>query len=174
LGRVDFLRRQLVVDRQLVTVTGSPARLGPPKTAASYRTIPLPDVALEVLAAHLARWPVEHEWGLLFTTERGEPVQRGPWSAIWKRAITNFGLVDVTTHSLRHHFASLLIAAGCSVKVVQNRLGHASAKETLDTYAHLWPDDEDRTRAAVDRAWQHDVARPKRDPKLVLIARTAW
>jgi integrase len=36
------------------------------------------------------------------------------------------------------------------VKVVQARLGHATAAETLDTYSHLWPDDEDRTRAAVD------------------------
>jgi integrase len=47
-------------------------------------------------------------------------------------------------------YASLLIAHGESVKVVQARLGHASASETLDTYAHLWPDNEERTRAAVD------------------------
>ncbi len=36
------------------------------------------------------------------------------------------------------------------MKVVQSRLGHASAVETLNTYSHLWPDSEDRTRAAVD------------------------
>jgi integrase len=36
------------------------------------------------------------------------------------------------------------------VKTVQARLGHASAAETLDTYSHLWPDSDDRTRAAVD------------------------
>ena len=53
-------------------------------------------------------------------------------------------------HSLRHFYASLLIRHGESVKVVQARLGHASAAETLDTYSHLWPDNEDRTRAAVD------------------------
>jgi integrase len=45
---------------------------------------------------------------------------------------------------------NLLIRHGESVKVVQARLGHASAAETLDTYSHLWPDSEDRTRAAVD------------------------
>jgi len=54
------------------------------------------------------------------------------------------------THDLRHYYASLLIRAGASVKVVQTRLGHASAKTTLDTYGHLFPDEEDRTRAAVD------------------------
>jgi len=33
---------------------------------------------------------------------------------------------------------------------VQRRLGHATAAETLDTYAHLWPDSDDRTREAID------------------------
>jgi integrase len=51
---------------------------------------------------------------------------------------------------LRHYFASLLIASGADVKVVQARLRHASAKTTLDTYSHLWPDSDDSTRAAVD------------------------
>jgi len=36
------------------------------------------------------------------------------------------------------------------VKVVQARLGHASAAETLDVYSHLWPDSDDQTREAVD------------------------
>jgi integrase len=54
-------------------------------------------------------------------------------------------------HDLRHYYASLLIQHGESVKVVQKRLGHKSAVETLDTYSHLWPDSEDRTREAVDQ-----------------------
>jgi integrase len=52
-------------------------------------------------------------------------------------------------HDLRHYFASLLIAGGADVKVVQARLCHASAKTTLDTYGHLWPDSDDRTRGVV-------------------------
>ena len=55
-------------------------------------------------------------------------------------------------HDLRHFYASLLIAEGQSVKVVQNRLGHRSAVETLDVYGHLWPDSEADTMTAVDRA----------------------
>ncbi|MGD0286122.1 MAG: tyrosine-type recombinase/integrase, partial [Acidimicrobiales bacterium] len=53
-------------------------------------------------------------------------------------------------HDLRHYYASLLIRHGESVKTVQARLGHANASETLDTYSHLWPDSEDRTRRAID------------------------
>jgi integrase len=53
-------------------------------------------------------------------------------------------------HDLRHYLASLLIASGADVKVVQTRLRHASAKTTLDTYCHLWPDSDESTRAAID------------------------
>ena len=44
----------------------------------------------------------------------------------------------------------LLFDLSESVKVVQSPLGHKNASETLDTYSHLRPDNEDRTRAAVD------------------------
>jgi integrase len=53
---------------------------------------------------------------------------------------------------LRHFFASSLIRAGASIKQVQEALGHRSATLTLDVYGHLFPGDEDRTRAAIDGA----------------------
>jgi integrase len=51
---------------------------------------------------------------------------------------------------LRHYFASLLIASGANIKVVQARLRHASARTTLDTYGHMFPDQDEATRAAVE------------------------
>ena len=92
----------MVVDQQLVRLAQG-IGIGPLKTRSSYRTVPLPQVAADHLAAHL-----------------------------------------------RHYFASALIRSGASVKVVQARLGHASAKTTLDVYGHLFPDEEDRTRTAMD------------------------
>ena len=69
----------------------------------------------------------------------------------FRRAVEKAGApVGTTLHDLRHYYASLLIRHGESVKVVQARLGHASATETLNVYSHLWPDSDDRTRAAVD------------------------
>jgi integrase len=59
---------------------------------------------------------------------------------------------DFRFHDLRHYYASMLIKSGADVKVVQARLRHASAKTTLDTYGHLWPDSDDSTRAAIDNA----------------------
>jgi integrase len=150
LDRVDFLRRQVTVDRQLLLLPGSGPVLGPPKTQASYRTVPLPAVVLDALAAHLARYSVSAD-GFLFTNDAGEPISRTRFSDVWRPATKAAGAPTGTGfHALRHFYASLLIRHGESVKVVQARLGHASAAETLDTYSHLWPDSEDRTRAAVD------------------------
>src|SRR5947209_20467379 len=65
---------------------------------------------------------------------------------MWHRARPIAAMPDwATFHDLRHFYASLLIAKGCSVKAVQRRLGHQSAMETLDTYGHLWPDSDDET-----------------------------
>ncbi|MGY1730643.1 tyrosine-type recombinase/integrase [Geodermatophilus sp. SYSU D01045] len=60
------------------------------------------------------------------------------------------GLPDgLRFHDLRHYLASLLIGCGADVKVVQHRLRHASAKTTLDTYAHLWPDGDELATASI-------------------------
>ena len=51
-------------------------------------------------------------------------------------------------HMLRHVYASLQIEQGVSPKRLQKLIGHATLKMTLDTYGHLWPDeDADRARA---------------------------
>lgn len=150
--RVDFLRRSLRVDRQLVSTPRCEPSFGPPKTAASVRTVPLPQVVIDALAAHLAEFPAEPD-GLLFTTETGQPWGRSFFNhRIWSPARKGVGISAGGMHELRHYYASLLIRAGESVKTVQMRLGHATAAETLDTYSHLWPDADDRTREAVDAA----------------------
>jgi len=150
IDRVDFLRRTLTVDRQLVLLPGRPPFHAPPKTAASYQTVPLPQVVLESLAEHLRTFPMA-PGKLLFTTPAGEPLRRTAFSAaVWRPATVKAGAQGAVFHELRHYYASLLIRHGESVKVVQARLGHATAAETLDTYSHLWPDSEDCTRQAID------------------------
>jgi integrase len=148
--RVDFLRRQVTVDRQMLLMPGGGPAFAPPKTQASYRVVPLPQIVVDVLASHIAQYPSGAS-GLVFTNARGEAIHRTRFSDDWRPAVKLAGAPAGTGfHALRHYYASLLIRHGESVKVVQARLGHASATETLDTYSHLWPDSEDQTRAAVD------------------------
>jgi integrase len=148
--RVDFLRRHVRVDRQLLAARGGVPEFGPPKTKAGFRTVPMPDVVKTTLAAHLARFPVGPT-GLVFTNSLGKPLRRNTAGEMWHRAARHADVPAwATFHDLRHFYASMLIARGCSVKTVQSRLGHQSAMETLDTYGHLWPNSDDETRDAVD------------------------
>lgn len=140
------------VARQIILLPGRDPFFGPPKTSASNRTVPLPDVVVKALRVHLEQFPVQHPDRLVFTDDDGHAIRRTTFSReIWRPAVQAAGAPRSTGfHDLRHYYASLLIRHGESVKTVQRRLGHATAAETLDTYAHLWPDSEDRTRDAVD------------------------
>jgi site-specific recombinase XerD len=64
----------------------------------------------------------------------------------------NAGLSGLVPHALRHTAASLAIASGANIKVVQSMLGHASATMTWDLYGHLYDDDLDRVAQRM-----HDV-----------------
>lgn len=156
--RVDYLRRTIAVDRQLVLLPGGPPRFGPPKTASSHRIVPVPRFVTDAVAGHLAEFGAGPA-GLLFTSPGGEALRRNRLGEHFARAVR---VADVRSHStfhdLRHFYASLLIRHGESVKTVQARLGHATVQETLDTYGHLWPDSEDRTRAAVEEAFGASLA----------------
>ncbi|MGH9919825.1 MAG: tyrosine-type recombinase/integrase, partial [Nitrososphaerales archaeon] len=57
----------------------------------------------------------------------------------WNPAVNASGVGPLRLHDLRHTCASLAIAAGADVKVLQRMLGHASAALTLDRYGHLMP-----------------------------------
>ena len=153
--RVDFLRRTIRVDRQLTgRVRGGEPTFGPPKTASSDRTVPVGDEVLGALAAHLQRYPAK-PGELIFRTSQGGALTRTVFGRAWPTAAAAMGLGrGEGLHQLRHFYASLLIADRRSVKEVQERLGHASAQETLDTYSHLFPDSDEGTRKAVDDAFR--------------------
>ncbi len=162
--RVDFLRREVHVVEQLTYLPGGPPVLGPLKTdrdgdEGGVRTIPLPQVALDALAAHMAASPPGED-GLLFTRPSGEPIIRTSFhGGVWRPMLQRAGLpAETHFHYLRHTYASVLIRAGESVKVVQQRMGHRTASMTLDTYVHLWEGDDEQTRSVVEAAFAAPVS----------------
>ena len=155
---VDFLRRAVRVEHQLER--GTRARVDP-KTPRSRRTIPLPTMVAERLAAHMAEFPPLAD-GSLFYGKNEQPYQHLVYGdRIFKKVADRLAATagstfpaGTTTHDLRHHYASVLLAAGESVVAVAERLGHEDATMVLRVYGHLLPDSEDRTRKAVDAAWR--------------------
>src|SRR5215217_6058038 len=148
---VDFLRRTVRVEWQL---TQDGKHRVSPKTPRSRRTVPLPTVVAETLASHISEFSPAED-GSLFTTSSGNLYRQEHFGdRVFKPAAKSAGLpAGVTSHDLRHHYASVLLSAGESVVAVAERLGHENATLVLRTYGHLMPDSEDRTRRAIDTAW---------------------
>lgn len=120
------------------------------KTEMSRTPIPIP----AELALELSWVPKAFESETLVVGVFGRPIAPYTFETAFRRARADVkGLPEgFRVHDLRHYFASLLIASGLDVKTVQTRLRHSSAKTTLDTYGHIWPDRDDSTRAAVSAA----------------------
>lgn len=137
---VDFMRAVLTPAVQYPAV--------PLKTEMAKTPVPIAQSLALELSAHVARWRAES----LLTFDDGK--QLGPWQLerAFRAARTKVaGLPDgFRYHDLRHYFASLLIDSGANVKVVQTRLRHASANTTLNTYGHMFPDQDEATRTAVE------------------------
>ena len=158
---IDFLGRTLRVSRQIQrakspdivagknlveAVGGIKVVVRGPKFE-SERTVYLPDELLAILAEHIrAHTPTGPPDRWLFD-EFGRPWHDNLVDYRWRSTRASVTLAT-RLHDLRHYFASGLIAAGCDVVTVQRAMGHASATTTLNTYAHLWPSTEDKTRAA--------------------------
>jgi len=73
---------------------------------------------------------------------------------VWQAAFRNVGLeyrprVD-GMHALRHLFASMLLADGCSITELAEYLGHTDPGFTLRVYTHLVPSSYERARRAID------------------------
>ncbi len=137
---VDLEAGTLRVERTLGRNAG--VAWGLTKTRGSVRTVTLPAFAVVELADHLARYVGRGPDALVFATASGRPYHSGNVSAAFRRARASIGRDDLTWHDLRHTGATLACRAGGSVKDVQNRLGHTTARAAM-IYAHA-VDDSDR------------------------------
>jgi len=116
-----------------------------PKTKRSRRTMTLPSRAVQELRSHRAAQNQERLLlgthyqanDLVFPKVDGQIWPPKSFDGQHARAIRNAGIGRVRFHWYRHTHASQLLRMGENVKVVSERLGHASIMTTLDTYGHL-------------------------------------
>lgn len=80
---------------------------------------------------------------LLFTKTNGFPAHPDSMSGRWREIVEKYELPKLTFHGLRHTYASFMISKNVNFKIIQEQLGHASIKETLNTYSHLTDKDKD-------------------------------
>jgi integrase len=158
---LDIARGTMDVRRSLSQVKGTFA-LKEPKSKTSRRTVSLPLFALRAVEAHRkAALKAGVHRGPVFCTRTGGHLDKKNVRRAFKAIVAKANAAEtkraaeagttpdliperIRFHDTRHTHASGLIAAGCSIKAVSRRLGHADVSITLRVYAHLMPDDDEK------------------------------
>jgi len=118
------------------------------KTEHGRRTIDIDAGTVALLKKWRVRQQREHfallgrripENALVFSSPTGEPIHPDLFSQIFDRAVARSGLPRIRLHDLRHTHASILLANGVPVKVVSERLGHATPAFTMSVYQTVLP-----------------------------------
>ena len=101
------------------------------------------------LEERLAWGPAWTDTGLVFTREDGQVLHPEHVTKRFARLVRDAGLPPITLHGVRHSYATAALAAGEPLKVVSERLGHASTSITANLYQHVLPSMDERTANAV-------------------------
>ena len=91
----------------------------------------------------------EHD--LIFRSGAGTPLRQRTVKREFRKLLATAGIRSIRLYDLRHTAATLGIAAGVSVKVISDQLGHASIAFTLERYSHVLPSIQDEAAAKVER-----------------------
>lgn len=123
----------------------------PPKTAQSYRKVPINSICRSYIEKQIELKKVvsqkrpKQKNDYLFTTKYNTPLNSVIYSDAIKAVIRQINLVRpfddefkiFSGHTFRHTFATRCFESGIEPKVVQSYLGHASLKMTMDLYTHV-------------------------------------
>lgn len=143
---VDLAAGTMTIRRQLVQL-GWDVVESTPKSEAGNRTVALDAGTVAALQAHrkrqmedrLAWGPAWVETGKVFVREDGSTLHPAAVTDRFHAIVEAAALPPVRLHDLRHGAASLMLAAGVPMKVVQETLGHSSSTLTADTYTSVFP-----------------------------------
>jgi integrase len=134
---LDLAKNQITVERSWSAAGG----FQDPKTRTSRRAVQMMPRLNQALQDYYASQGMPGPDSLLFSTGNGKPIDPGNLRRLFYRALEECNLKHVSLHSLRHSYASFMLASGASIVALQRSLGHADATMTLNTYAHLIPED---------------------------------
>lgn len=128
-------------------------QLLPPKTKGSIRTIKIDDSLVDTLRKHRLRQNknklknrmIYNDNGFIFARDDGHPQLRKVVETRLKRLLKKARIEkNITPHSFRHTHTSLLIEAGVGIKEIQQRLGHSDINTTMNIYAHMTANMEEK------------------------------
>lgn len=113
------------------------------KTESSYRIVPLPDRALEIIDYFNNLYPNHKQSDNVFLNNNNIPYNFSGIRRCLKRILRNAGFEkNITPHSLRHGYGSILLSKGVDIKIVSKLLGHKDITTTYNIYIGVYKEDE--------------------------------
>lgn len=117
----------------------------PPKNRSSVRTLQIPKPLLNILSEHKKRCKQYEKFSEDLRICGGAlPLRDTTVEKMNKRFAESAGLKKIRIHDFRHSHVSLLANAGINIQEIARRLGHSDIKMTWNTYAHLYPKEEEK------------------------------
>ena len=144
---VDLDKGELHVQHTAGRVPGYGYIESEPKSKKSRRTVALHAFVIEILKSHRIaqleqRLKVGGTWqdlNLVFPSKTGNYFHKGTLYRNFHKILAKAGLPLMRIHDLRHSAATILLAMGVNIKVVQEILGHSNISMTLGIYGHVLP-----------------------------------
>jgi integrase len=153
---IDWQRGTASVSRT-IQITGAGWTFDDTKRKRSRRVVKLQGFVIEALEntrnGHLAVQEGEpvSDHNLVFSSMNGSPLRQKTVKREFRRLLAVAGLRPIRLYDLRHCSATLAVAAGVSVKVISEQLGHASISFTLERYSHVLPSIQEEAAVRVER-----------------------
>lgn len=148
----DISGNVLTVSKSVAQKLKGGDRITPPKNKSSYRTLQIPAPLMDILAEHKARcsqlpgfndskFICGYDLSLRDSTLEHRNAQYAAAAGVKK----------IRIHDFRHSHASLLANEGINIQEIARRLGHAKIEMTWNTYSHLYPREEERAIAVLNK-----------------------
>jgi integrase len=156
---IDFQGETLIVAQSLEQTRKGGLKFKIPKNK-KRRRMAMPPLLIEALKQHREEQDKNRKMfgpdyktdlDLIVALPDGSPWKPDSFTASYARFAEKIGLKGVRFHGLRHSHASHLLRQRVPVKTVQERLGHANASTTLNTYAHMLPGDDQEAAGLIDK-----------------------
>ena len=142
-GDIDFRKNQISITKTYYRTDGKDM-ITEPKTKQSVRVIEIP----EFLKKEIEEF-VDGHYGMP-RNERLFPIVQEAVQHKMKREIEKAGLKRIRVHDLRHSHVAYLINRGIEPILIKERLGHKDIRITLNTYGHLYPNQQRRVADLLD------------------------
>ena len=148
---IDLQKREVFICKSVTHKTKDGAwAITTPKNKTSTRRITIPQNLIQILKNYKA-WQKENFKDTSFVFCGDRPLPEETVKRYFKIYTEKAELPPIRIHDLRHSCASLLISEGATIVAVANRLGHANIEQTLNTYSHMMPKDEESILNTLDK-----------------------